>query len=109
MDGYPMLNIISMADSKRSEPSTGEIYFLLTNLDFVGQDILKNNKLTMLFTQDQDLECTKNGIDTMEPTCARIIISGSVVKVRRLCLSVAFYCLAKNPSFYFCVAGQRNG
>lgn len=76
-----MVNLKSVADSARDEPSTGNIYFYLTNLDFTGLDLLKSNKLTAMFSNDQDLECTKNGIDPMEPTCARIIISGSVLQV----------------------------
>lgn len=81
ISGFPMVNIISVADSAKDEPSTGHIYFYLTNLDYTGQDLMKNNKLTVMFTNDQDLECSKNGVDPMEPTCARIMISGSAVEV----------------------------
>jgi len=79
--GFPMVNIKSVADSARDEPSTGVIYFYLTNLDFTGQDLLKSNKLTAMFTDDQDLSCTKRNVDPMEPTCARVMISGSAVKL----------------------------
>lgn len=78
INGYPMVNIISVADSPRDAKSSGHIYFLLTDLDFTGQDLRKNNKLTTLFSNDQDLECSNNDIDPMEPTCGRIMISGSV-------------------------------
>lgn len=79
--GFPMVNIKSVADSAKGEPSTGHIYFYLTNLDLSAQDLLKNNKLTVMFSNDQDLECTKKGTDPMEPTCARVMITGSAVKV----------------------------
>ncbi|XP_037042373.1 protein CREG1 isoform X1 [Bradysia coprophila] len=81
INGFPMVNIISVADSGRDEPSTGRIYFYLTDLDYTGQDLMKNNKLTVLFSNDQDLACTKKGIDPMEPTCARIMISGEADKL----------------------------
>ncbi|KAJ6648850.1 Protein CREG1 [Pseudolycoriella hygida] len=81
INGFPMVNIISVADSGKDEPSTGHIYFYLTNLDYTGQDLMKNNKLTAMFSNDQDLECSKNGVDPMEPTCARIMISGSAVEL----------------------------
>jgi len=81
INGFPMVNIISVADSGRDEPSTGHIYFYLTNLDYTGQDLMKNNKLTVMFSNDQDLACSKNGVDPMEPTCARIMISGSAVEL----------------------------
>lgn len=74
--GFPMVNIISMADSALHEKSTGHIYYLLTDLDFTGQDLHKVNKLTALFSDDQDLSCTAKHIDSMEPTCARVIITG---------------------------------
>jgi hypothetical protein len=41
----------------------------------------KENKLTIMLSMDQDLYCTKNGIDPMEPTCARTMISGSALQL----------------------------
>lgn len=79
--GFPMVNVISMADSALSAPSTGRIYFLLTDLDFTGPDLKANNKLSALFTEDQDLACTSKNIDTMEPTCARIIFIGKLERL----------------------------
>ncbi|XP_055535221.1 protein CREG1 isoform X2 [Wyeomyia smithii] len=79
--GYPMVNIIAAADSARGEKSSGTLYFYLTMLDYTAQDLSKDNRLTILLSMDQDLECSKQGIDPMEPTCARIMISGRAVKV----------------------------
>lgn len=79
--GFPMVNVISIADSAHNTPSTGHIYFLLTDLDFTGQDLANNNKLTAMFTEDQDLACTLNHTDTMEPTCARVIFTGKVERL----------------------------
>lgn len=81
IQGFPMVNVISIADSALNAPSTGHIYFLLTDLDFTGKDLAINNKLTALFTEDQDLSCTTNHTDTMEPTCARVIFSGRLEKL----------------------------
>lgn len=80
--GYPMVNVISIADSAYDAPSTGHIYFLLTDLDFTGQDLAHINQLTALFTEDQDLACTNNHTDTMEPICARVIFSGKLKKLQ---------------------------
>lgn len=76
-----MVNLKSIADSAKDEPSTGHIYFYLTTLDFTGKDLAKSNKLTVMVSNDQDLSCTNKGVDPMEPTCARIILSGYAVKV----------------------------
>lgn len=89
-----MVNLKSIADSAKDEPSTGNIYFYLTSLDFTGQDLLKNNKLTVMVSNDQDLACTNKGVDPMEPTCARIILSGTAVQVKKLLKSV--FHLVKN-------------
>lgn len=79
--GYPMVNIIAAADSARGEKSTGTLFFYLTMLDYTAQDLSKDNRLTILLSMDQDLECSKQGVDPMEPTCARIMISGRAVRV----------------------------
>uniref|UniRef100_A0A182LZ99 CREG-like beta-barrel domain-containing protein n=1 Tax=Anopheles culicifacies TaxID=139723 RepID=A0A182LZ99_9DIPT len=79
--GFPMVNIISVADSARGEKSTGVLYFYLTMLDYTAQDLHKDNRLTVMLTLDQDKYCTNNGIDPMEPTCARIMISGRADKI----------------------------
>lgn len=81
ISGYPMVNIISVADSPRDAKSTGHIYFLLTDLDFTGQDLSVDNKLTALFSNDQDLECTNQNVDPMEPICGRVMISGQMKRL----------------------------
>lgn len=82
LHSYPMVNVISTADSALNAPSTGRIYFMLTDLDFTGRDLAVNNKLTALFTEDQDLSCTTNHTDTMEPICARVIFVGRMIKLQ---------------------------
>lgn len=76
-----MVNVISIADSPRGSKSTGQIYYFLTNLDFTAKDLLKDNKLTVMFSNDQDLSCAKQGIDPLEPTCPRVMMSGSTYQV----------------------------
>lgn len=79
--GFPMVNVIAMADSADGAKSTGNIYFYLTMLDFTAQDLSKRNQLTALFSMDQSLYCSKNNVDPMEPTCARVMISGEALRV----------------------------
>lgn len=74
--GFPMVNVISVADSKE-----GVIYFMLVDLDFTGQDWRKKNNVTFLFTQDVNGECRAQKKDPMEPTCARAMMSGNVNEV----------------------------
>lgn len=77
--GYPMAGVISFADSALGENSTGEIYMLLTDLDIPEKDLKQNNKLTLLFTMAQYKTCT----DPMEPTCARLMITGSMKRIEQ--------------------------
>lgn len=76
-----MVNIVSMSDSARDEKSTGLIYFYMTDLDFTGHDLSKDNKLTIMLSQEQDQSCSKQNMDPMEPTCARVIIQGTRIKM----------------------------
>lgn len=79
--GFPMVNVIAMADSQKGSKSTGNIYFYLTMLDFTAQDLSKKNQLTALFSMDQSLQCSKQKMDPMEPTCARVMFSGEALRV----------------------------
>ncbi|KAH8323041.1 hypothetical protein KR074_001515 [Drosophila pseudoananassae] len=81
VEGYPMVNIISTDDSDSNGQSTGRIRFLLTDLDFTGPDWEHNNKVTLMFSDDQTLNCKNAGMDPMEPTCARTMLSGQVNKI----------------------------
>lgn len=76
--GYPVASVVSVADSEWGNKSTGGIYFYMSNLSFSWKNIQANNKITALFSEDQDLSCSSIGRDPMEPTCARAIISGKM-------------------------------
>lgn len=93
-----MVNVISVADSKFGAPSTGHIYFYLTNLDFTANDLMKENKATLLYSADQDLSCSQQSIDSMEPTCSRIMISGKVKKASDTFKAMQYW---KNHNYHF--------
>lgn len=77
ISGFPIADIVSIADSVEGEKSTGQIYMILTDLHFPEQDLLVNNKLTLLFSMEQYKNCS----DAMEPTCARLTITGKLLKI----------------------------
>ncbi|KAM8702933.1 hypothetical protein ACLKA7_005301 [Drosophila subpalustris] len=93
---YPMVNIISIDDNNASNVSTGIIRFLLTDLDFTGIDWQVNNKVSFMFSDEQTLHCKNAKKDPMEPTCARVMISGQVKKVCRIPKSSPSYNSALN-------------
>lgn len=78
---FPMVSVVSIADSALNSPSTGHIYFMLTDLSLTAKDLKINNKITAMFSEDQDLACTLNNTDPMEPTCARIMIAGKLERL----------------------------
>lgn len=81
--GYPMVNVKSVADSALNAKSTGHIYLMLTDLDLTARDLNVNNKVTALFTENQDLTCTLNNIDPIDPICARAIFVGKIRKLEK--------------------------
>lgn len=76
--GYPVASVVSVADSAWGGKSSGGIYFYMSDLSFTWKNIQASNRVTALFSEDQDLACTSIGRDPMEPTCARAIISGQL-------------------------------
>lgn len=79
-----MVSIMSVADSVRGANSTGDIYLYLLHIDYITHDLKADNKLTALFSNNQDLSCTKRGLDPMEPTCSRVMITGYIAQVRKI-------------------------
>lgn len=76
-----MVNVISVADSKRGERSTGNIYFYLLKYDPIFSDLKHKNRITALFTNEQSLACSRRGLDPMEPACSRVMITGYIAQV----------------------------
>ncbi|XP_055697540.1 protein CREG1 [Phlebotomus papatasi] len=81
--GFPMVNVISIADSARGEKSTGRIFFYLTDLDFTGIDLKSSNRLTALFSMEQSRNCSDHSTDAMEPTCARVMVTGTAKQLQK--------------------------
>lgn len=79
--GFPMVNVMAVADSPLNAKSSGDVFFYLSSIDYTSEDLTVQNKITMLFSSDNDLSCSSQGIDAMEPTCPRAILSGRVIEV----------------------------
>lgn len=79
--GFPMVNVVAIADSDIDARSTGQVYFYLTMLDLTAKDLSKQNKLTALISMDQSLYCKQRHIDPMEPTCARVMFTGEALRI----------------------------
>lgn len=80
--GYPMVNVISIADNDINDDfKQGEIFFMLMDKDYSGKDWKENNKVTLLFSDDQNGDCTNSNKEPMGHSCPRVHISGQVERL----------------------------
>ncbi|XP_042883228.1 protein CREG1-like [Penaeus japonicus] len=80
IEGYPFGNILSMSDGP-IDKSSGTPYMYLTRLDFTALDLEKDNRASLTMTEAQSDYCHKKEYDPEDPRCARILITGEIVKV----------------------------
>lgn len=79
-EGYPFSNILSLSDGP-VEKSTGTPYFYLTPMDLTSHDLEKDSRASLSMSEAQSNYCHKNNFDPESPLCARILLTGSIVKV----------------------------
>nr|AEE61770.1 unknown [Dendroctonus ponderosae] len=77
--GFPFVSLKSVSDGNTS--STGVPYLYLTDMDVTGQDVLENDKVTIMASLAQSDYCTTKGYDPQDPRCAKVMISGTVEKL----------------------------
>ncbi|KAK9879185.1 hypothetical protein WA026_004033 [Henosepilachna vigintioctopunctata] len=82
IEGYPFATIKSFSDGSK-ENSTGIPYFYMTDKELSQQDLEKDNRCTILATLSEIGYCQKQNYDPQDPRCAKVIITGRLVKVKR--------------------------
>ncbi|XP_066248397.1 protein CREG1 [Euwallacea similis] len=80
IEGYPFVSLKSLSDGPESN-STGIPYIYMTDMDVSGKDLLKDNRVTIMSTLAQSDYCKKRELDPQDPQCAKVIITGTFVKV----------------------------
>lgn len=79
LKGYPMVDILPIADSKLNETSTGDINFLLQKSNPLFANIKKKNEISAIFSnQTQSFD---NATSTFQSAGYKIIITGYVAQV----------------------------
>jgi len=78
--GTPFNNIASHSDGA-PDSSTGTIYFLHSPLDASMKDVAENDKISFALSEAQTGYCAQQEIDAEDPRCARLSMSGRLVKV----------------------------
>ncbi|XP_063608261.1 protein CREG1-like [Penaeus indicus] len=79
-EGFPFGNILSVSDGP-IDKSSGTPYMYLTPLDFTAIDLEKDNRASLTMSEAQSDYCHKKDFDPEDPRCARILITGEIVKV----------------------------
>ncbi|XP_022909089.1 protein CREG1 [Onthophagus taurus] len=77
--GFPFVTLKSISDGTRSN-STGVPYLYMTDMDLSGQDILKDNRVTIMCSLAEGNYCERNDYDPQDPRCAKLMITGRMIK-----------------------------
>ncbi|MEE6513470.1 hypothetical protein FKM82_021122 [Ascaphus truei] len=83
--GQPFANVFSVSDGAPGAGS-GVPYFYLTDMEISVQDLQVNPNASLTMSLAQTSYCKKEGYDPQSPLCAHIILSGSIQKVRDVCM-----------------------
>jgi|EP00927_Polykrikos_kofoidii_P037124 rubredoxin len=94
-------NIISISDGNGYEDSTGVIYTYIPSLDATYQDLKKNDRVAVTFSEMALGDHTSGGCDNStaeSPLCGRFVISGRLTPVPEANKSTALkYLFARHP------------
>jgi len=80
IQGYPFTAAVSYADGIIGQ-SSGIPYFYITGRDISSQDLEQNPKATIALTMEQTGYCSKHKLDVGDPRCARLMLTGQIVKL----------------------------
>lgn len=79
LDGVAWGNVISVSDG-HGDNSSGIPYMYVSDMDTSMEDIKKNPKVTLTFSEAA-VDCEKLGYDPEDPRCVRLALTGSIVDV----------------------------
>ncbi|KAJ8933740.1 hypothetical protein NQ314_013833 [Rhamnusium bicolor] len=80
--GYPFVGLKSLSDGP-TENSTGVPYLYMTEMDVSGHDLESDKRVTIMATLAQSDYCRTQNLDPQDPRCAKLIISGTYIKINK--------------------------
>ncbi|CAG9863268.1 unnamed protein product [Phyllotreta striolata] len=80
--GYPFVSLKSLSDGT-SQNSTGVPYLYMTEMDVSGKDIQSNNNVSIMATLAETDYCESKNFDPQDPRCAKVLISGKLIKIEK--------------------------
>jgi len=78
--GFPFANVFSLSDGPKAAP-TGVPYLYLTPMELSVKDLQENPKASLTMSLAQTDYCRNRDLDTQDPLCAHVILTGEVQKV----------------------------
>ncbi|XP_019871608.1 protein CREG1 [Aethina tumida] len=78
--GYPFVSLKSFSDGPDNN-STGVPYLYMTDMDVSGKDVIANNKVTIMASLAEESYCKTKNFDPQDPRCAKVMMSGRLVKI----------------------------
>ncbi|KAK2154258.1 hypothetical protein LSH36_273g03089 [Paralvinella palmiformis] len=78
--GYPFGSVVSISDGLLKN-SSGTPYLYLSDNGDTHHNLNHNNSAGLTLTMSESEICRRNGLDPLEPLCARMILLGKVVLV----------------------------
>lgn len=79
--GYPFAKVFSISDGIPGRTSTGTPYLYMTAMDVSAQDVAEDPRVTLSLSEAQSDICVKEEEDPQSPICAKVMITGQIVKI----------------------------
>jgi len=79
--GYPFAKVFSISDGIPGKSSTGIPYLYMTPMDVSAQDVAVDPRVTLSLSEAQSDICLKEEEDPQSPICAKVMITGQIVKI----------------------------
>jgi len=88
--GYPFGSVVSISDGLLKN-SSGTPYLYLSDNGDTHHNLNHNNSAGLTLTMSESEICRRNGLDPLEPLCARMILLGKV----RHCVNIGVFIFSK--------------
>ncbi|XP_050514326.1 protein CREG1 [Diabrotica virgifera virgifera] len=80
--GYPFVSLKSLSDGPVKN-STGIPYLYMTEMDVSGKDIESDKRVTIMASLAETDYCESDNFDPQDPRCAKVLISGTLLKIKK--------------------------
>ncbi|XP_060524057.1 protein CREG1 isoform X2 [Cylas formicarius] len=87
--GFPFVTLKSLSDGPLNN-ATGVPYLYMTEMDVSGKDVEKDNRVTIMANLAELDYCSAKDLDPQDPRCAKVIVTGKLLKLKKNSPEYAF-------------------